>query len=1571
MPLTADEQSRYSQLVSKYGMPADPAPPDEGSLWARAGEQTANLPSSIAQGLAGSAVGLRNLLAGDNSVQPWQIPKPFDIAPPTTFGQKAVDFGANLASNVGQFLIPGGAVSRVGRLAGLGAAGSAIAGDVAAGAFSGLQNSPTDAALGAGEFGALGAARFLPWYARLGVNAAVPVAGQLARGIDPTSGEALAGTAAQMAFGQIGKRANWNEASALPTVGAPPGNEIVPWAGEGTGFTMGPETSQMVNRSIFRNRARLPESYVEGEFQEVAPEGTPQLPAPRSIINPVEFSPDRRFTTSDYEPPTVASPEPSPRPLLGLPEPQSQASRSMFPGEASPQHPTQTPQFKEWFGNSKITDKSGNPEIIYRGESSGSEHDVFDPRQTRERGFFFTPDKSIASIYAQGGEPRAFYIKAEKLLDLTRDTPEARKWITEWAKAWDDEGWIDRGSGEQIHPVDAVQDGRLFDYEGDWSSERWKDIQASAKADGYDAVKLPDWDNNTGTFPSLVVFDPTHIKSATGNSGAFSKSNPSINGSVLNQALIHAGGGAAGGLIGYAQGNDDQDRLLRAGAGFAIGAGAPYLLRKGMQAGKALDRAQGFGASAEDAAVGGRSMLRKDTAPAISEAYDSLAQKTGFPAVSIGHLAAESGLPLEAVKAHVLAESNAGRAVLSQGDFSLSDKATQEGAVSLNGDRMLQVRILPQEGMTSRGAEAGAIPLGMFSKTKLDEAAMRNERGSKSIFDKGARQAEVYLGRGLSDEAKLALEKGKGFGKLQADKAQAAAHLLSQADPVEMDAARTYWESPRDAAAKTILRTTVSPDTASAVEQLEKVKANIQQANFEANAGSPAKQEVFKDTPLNPQGNWQGRFYQAFVNPKKWDTNVGPKRDALITELAQDPDWAGYDHQQISAALDEYGASIRNGESVPQGASAATHKLDRRLTMHRKDLSGAQWDFLNTLRGDPKLTADEKMGLNDIYGSERFNDSDQAFLRQLAGDTKRFSESDRIILNDIASEKVLSKATREYLGEITDPRDREILSAQKLIHGAASAKVIANLRDSEVDGRKLIYTTEEHTAAKMTAQAAGDTEKLGALENYIRAPDRPGLGSIAGNWVDRQVLDALNAQQRVTSPWMGNLSALNRVMKNVLTAWNPGTHARNIMQVPLQAMIARVAPWELAAGVRAIRDPAMADELAEQGIRGANYAKNELDAGAKDLNEVFNPTKGQKLTAIPSKIWKGVQDFYGLPDDVTRVAAYVKRKKAMIASGMSEPEARDAATQFVNRYTMNYGAVSPAVKTLRNLPFVSPFISYNAEMLRILKNLGEDAISGKGEDRVWAAASLAQLLALPLLAAKMGDASLSGKDRDDWEKLKALEPSFLKHQLKVPLGREKDGSFRYFSFGPITPAGDFAAMMRDLSRGDIKTLVGENPFVGIDKTPAFNQIAAQISGEDPVTHAPVKTPEQRVTRLLQSVTPSLTPGIGNEWQRDARAFTPNTEGGRGLLDPKSGRRDTPSDALRGLIGLRTSSENPQSLFASQKAAMSDELSQAGRDAKRLLRSNAAPVIKAAAQKKLLERQQEIRAKYAPLLGGKP
>lgn len=187
--------------------------------------------------------------------------------------------------------------------------------------------------------------------------------------------------------------------------------------------------------------------------------------------------------------------------------------------------------FDRWFAGSQAVHKDGLPLIAYRGDhaSGGVLFTTFDRNQTREHAFFFTQEKEIASIYAHGAEPRAFFLRAERLFEL--ESAEGEKFIRAWAKAWDDDGWIDRQSGEDVDPYDVVLSGRLFDYEGTWSSERWRDLQVSIECAGYDGARLADWDNGTGTFEVLIVFDPLQIKSVD-NSGMFDPESADVNDSA-------------------------------------------------------------------------------------------------------------------------------------------------------------------------------------------------------------------------------------------------------------------------------------------------------------------------------------------------------------------------------------------------------------------------------------------------------------------------------------------------------------------------------------------------------------------------------------------------------------------------------------------------------------------------------------------------------------------------------------------------------------------------------------------------------------------------------------------------------------------------------------------------------------------------------------------------------------------------------------------------------------------------------------------------------------------------------
>ncbi|MGV3533997.1 MAG: hypothetical protein ACO1QR_16635 [Chthoniobacteraceae bacterium] len=77
---------------------------------------------------------------------------------------------------------------------------------------------------------------------------------------------------------------------------------------------------------------------------------------------------------------------------------------------------------------------------------------------------------------------------------------------------------------------------------------------------------------------------------------------------------------------------------------------------------------------------------------AIRSAYERLVAQTRFPAVEIAALQQMAGLPLSSLQPWLLQEYHAGRAVLSAGDWSLSDESTRAAAIHDRGERFLLVR---------------------------------------------------------------------------------------------------------------------------------------------------------------------------------------------------------------------------------------------------------------------------------------------------------------------------------------------------------------------------------------------------------------------------------------------------------------------------------------------------------------------------------------------------------------------------------------------------------------------------------------------------------------------------------------------------------------------------------------------------------------------------------------------------------------------------------------------------------------------------------------------------------------
>jgi hypothetical protein len=204
---------------------------------------------------------------------------------------------------------------------------------------------------------------------------------------------------------------------------------------------------------------------------------------------------------------------------------------------------TDTPEFKRWFGDSRavvgVNAETGQPlvssrepkklvpQVMYHTTRNDfTEFEIgritknsgtFGDWETSRAAVFVTPELEDSEAYgksagrfASGANVMPLYIKAENPLDMTG-------------------GFVSQRVADQFEEV-GINPRWLYQF--DWSKfddEDGKAFVEAAKKLGYDSVIFNDENPDTGdSFEAWALFEPTQIKSATGNSGAFDPANPDI-----------------------------------------------------------------------------------------------------------------------------------------------------------------------------------------------------------------------------------------------------------------------------------------------------------------------------------------------------------------------------------------------------------------------------------------------------------------------------------------------------------------------------------------------------------------------------------------------------------------------------------------------------------------------------------------------------------------------------------------------------------------------------------------------------------------------------------------------------------------------------------------------------------------------------------------------------------------------------------------------------------------------------------------------------------------------------------
>jgi hypothetical protein len=167
----------------------------------------------------------------------------------------------------------------------------------------------------------------------------------------------------------------------------------------------------------------------------------------------------------------------------------------------APPRQTVTPEFRQWFGDSKVVDQSGQPVRVYHGTDASFE--AFDAARIGSRtdegqighGFYFSTDQNTARSTDTSVVPAYLSIQNPLRISLPNFRSDKRAIVRSTL------GLSESASGREV--TDA------------------------ATAAGYDGIAL-DYAPTGYGHQELVAFQPEQIKSAIGNSGRFDPKSASL-----------------------------------------------------------------------------------------------------------------------------------------------------------------------------------------------------------------------------------------------------------------------------------------------------------------------------------------------------------------------------------------------------------------------------------------------------------------------------------------------------------------------------------------------------------------------------------------------------------------------------------------------------------------------------------------------------------------------------------------------------------------------------------------------------------------------------------------------------------------------------------------------------------------------------------------------------------------------------------------------------------------------------------------------------------------------------------
>lgn len=1485
MPLNDQQQARFDYLNQLLGpMPSAPAPPQLG-IGPRISEGLANVPSNVAQGLTSGVTSLMNLgQEPGQEFHPYQVPAPYNIPPPQTFGQRAADLIPGLASTVLTAAIPGGlmrsGLSALGASPGL----AAFGGEAFAGGFLGAPSGAAQAASLGGQFGLLGAINTAPipgWLKALG-NVAVPVGGQLLSGQDPLSQESLLNTGASLVVpGLLGGYGGRGADTGEPLLGSQD-NQPAPQPSNTNA-----NSQFLLGYSPQPNEVRGGVVYGQGPL----------------------LSSDMRFQMPGYAPPGTGE-IPPPQPMLQAPRTLADAAHAgdivTYNGQLGSVDQGEDGQFY-------VTGDDGT-QRLYGNLPDTPLHQIegLTPEVTGDR----APIPDAPPFQRDLTVPHTDSIIDPSVAPTTDEETAAPS--TQSLDTHHDQVAQAIQSFADNYPVNTVL-ARGFD---DLPPEVQQTVQKSGYGGDMEGFYLPSKD--THYFLSDNISNPARAEK------------------VAVHEITH---GAVDRIL-----TPDQFNQI---ASDVVNRNTPMV----------HDIARTYTGAPEDAVEAQRHIeqLQPDQRRVLTREY-------------IARLAENTDLDptlWQKVTAFVRARLRDLGINREWSDAEIQDLIRKAHRSTKAGES-------PAEGSIAsmRGAPDSVDP---SLPRRMDEAAKDQEENKKTLLGAISRWAEANLGLSSNPTIKRVLEQAKGAEGTSVEKVNAATEgLLGYAkqqakgqpllQPHEEQALSRFANSKGNSVDKAQLLSANIPKPVENFALVHKEQQIIgQQAKASAETGGK------QATTIKNMGDYLRRTYQLFADPKTYGTRFARgDYDKALDDAVQyskaKPEFAGLSDDFLRTQWKQVLKNLQDNKPFSENSTA--EKISQSLYVSKKDLTRDQWSTMEGLQTDPRLSTHDQGLIADAVRKQHVDPATQKRLGEIA-DGGALTKPESQALSEISEKETVDPRVRALFGEYTNPVDQIAWTSQKVMRSFHQAKAISDMAKVTLpDGRKLAYDTPQELEAAMKG-ATGDTKR--ALMRYKELPETDGYGVLSGKWADVGVHDTLDSFNQGMSAGADQIwGKVQKVLKLNATVLNPATHAHWWMQMPLMMAMARSynpAEWVRAGQIVLGSDQknaAIREELTRNNILQVG-AQRDLGGNARTVSTLQEPdTAFSKIKTGGDKALAWLGKMYGHPDDIIRTAAYLGDKARALKDGLSEQDAQNRAVDFTNKYTFNYDAVSKGVKFASNIPTLNPFLTYSAELARITKNIARDVISGSASDRMHGALNLALMAAVPL-AASLGSSqmNLSPKDQQDWDRTRKLEDEDQKAQIKFVLGRNKDGSFHYVDIAPMLPSSDTFTMAKNIATGNWKGFAENQPIIGLQHSPIASLGIDLSTGTNQFTGQKLFTPGDYASRIWQGVTPPL---LGSQAARDIKSFSPNSEGGLGLTNPRTGRQDTPVTSLLGHMGVRLQSEQMPQLLQAALAEAQDKQASAKGQFMQVSRPDATQAAKDAAAKRYSDRLKNINQDLLSKIG---